>query len=132
MILPRTARQTQQDPLLGTPAQKPQAHPPSQEEWTSLKPLRPPLPACLLKVGAHSCLPPLDPSPNSPISRGLCRKGDNLGGLGWAAGGSNRDLAQTAVQGGTFSPLPSSRGRPVSLYHLPPVLRVELTQNAAL
>lgn len=59
MILPRTAHLTRPDPLLGTPAQKPRAHPPSQQEWKSLEPLKPPLPAHLLTVGAPSH-PPLN------------------------------------------------------------------------
>ena len=99
MMLPRTARQTQPDPLLGTPAQKPQAHPPSQQEWMSPKPLRPLLPACLLMVSAHSCPPPLGRSPNAHLSPGVSAETGGFSGLGWAAGSSERDLARMAHTG---------------------------------
>lgn len=103
MMLPRTAHQTPPGPLR-TWAQKLQAHPLNQQEWTYPKPLRAPLPACLLTVSAHSCLPPLSPSPEYPISRGLRRVG--MASVVWAVGTSHGELARMGIWDGTFLLLP--------------------------
>lgn len=93
MMLPRTVRETQPDPLLRTSAQKSQAHPPSQQEWMNPKPLRAPLPAYLLMVGAHPCPPRLGRRPNSPVSKGLWKMGQ---------GGWSQSSEQWAVATGTW------------------------------
>ena len=109
VMLPRTAPQSWPDPHLGTPALKPQAHPPSQEAWMSPKPLRPLLPAHLLMVSAHPCLCPLGPSPSSDPSPGVSAEAGSFRGLGGAGPGSKRqqrDPARMTHAEARFSCLP--------------------------